>query len=306
VIASLRAVGPERRRRVPGGRAGHPAPASRQAAEQGTTTVDELARRHRGVGDPCSSRFLSNSDGDVRWYASTRADPSVPSPPDLRSPRLSAALALGALLLAGCPSLLTTGPARTVPKGELQETIALGAYRTVLITESTAGVERDTEWMPLLEGSARWGLSDGADLGVRLGLGGASLGPRFQLVRSASVDRGVDVLLEPTLGVTGALPSARGGIVTGGYLSLALAVGINLGQGNQLVLTPRVAGVTDRFLGRYLLPGGSAALAIRVAGTDLRPWMVIPECGTAPVVRASGSSFDGPVAQCALGLAGPF
>lgn len=222
-------------------------------------------------------------------------------------PRSAAIVAWGALLLLpGCPSLLTTGPARTVPRGELQETIALGAYRTVLVSESTAGVERSGEWMPLVDAGVRYGLSDGADLGLRLGLGGASVGPHFQLVRSASIERGIDVLLEPTLGVTGVLPSARGGVVTGGYLSLALAVGINLGHGNQLVLTPRLAGVTDHFLGRYLLPGGAAALAIRVAGTDDRPWFVIPECGTAPVVGGSGSSFDGPLVQCALGLSGPF
>jgi hypothetical protein len=230
----------------------------------------------------------------------------VPLRPAVRHQRSRAILAVGALLLAGCPSLLTTGPARTVPQGETQATIALGAYRTVLVTDGTGGVERYGQWMPLVDGGMRHGLSDGADLGFRLGLGGISLGPHFQLVRSASVERGVDVLLEPTLGVTGVLPSANGGLVSGGYLSLAVAVGINLGQGNQLVLTPRLAAVTDRYLGRYLLPGGSAALAIRVAGTDARPWLVIPECGTAPVVGGSQSSFDGPVVQCALGLAGPY
>jgi hypothetical protein len=193
-----------------------------------------------------------------------------------------------------------------VPPGETQATLALGAYRTVLVSESTGGVERDGQWMPLFDGGVRHGLSDGADLGFRIGLGGVSLGPHFQLLRSASIERGVDVLLEPTLGATGVLPTGHGGFVSGGYLSLAVAVGINLGQGNQLVLTPRFAAVTDRYLGRYLLPGGSAALAVRVAGTDARPWFVIPECGTAPVVGGSASSFDGPVVQCALGVAGPY
>lgn len=225
---------------------------------------------------------------------------------DLRPLCARAIVALGALLLPGCPSLLATGPARTVPPGETQATIALGAYRTVLVSESTGGVERSGEWMPLLDGGVRHGLTDGADLGFRLGLGGMSVGPRLQLVRSASVERGVDVLLEPTIGVTGVLPSERGGLVSGGYVSLALAVGLNLGEGHQLVLTPRLAAVTDHYLGRYVLPGGSAALAIRVAGTNDRPWLLIPECGTAPVVGGSASSFDGPVVQCALGVAGPY
>jgi len=215
------------------------------------------------------------------------------------------ALALLALHLVGCPSLLTMGPARTVAKGEQQAYVALGAYRTVLVSSSTSGDERTREWMPLLEAGSRFGLSDRADLGLRVGLGGLSIGPRLQVARSDAPDTGVDVLLEPTLGLTGALPGARGGIFTGGYGALALAVGLNLGRASQLVLTPRIAAVGDDFLGRYLLPGGSVALVLRIAGSDDRPWFLVPECGTA-AVTGGARSFGGPNVQCALGLAGPW
>jgi hypothetical protein len=214
-----------------------------------------------------------------------------------------AALALVALLATDCPSLLTMGPARTVPRDEQQEWIAAGAYRTVLVTSSTAGIDRSTEWMPLLDGGARFGLTDTIDLSARVGLGGASLGPRFQLFRSASPDSGVDLLLEPSIGLTGALPSARGGIVTGGYAALALALGMNLGDGHQIVLTPRIAAVGDDILGRYTMLGGSAALVLRAGGTDARPWYLVPECGSAAV--RGGHAFSGPNIQCALGLAWP-
>jgi len=197
------------------------------------------------------------------------------------------------------------GPARTVPRGEHQSYLALGAYRTVLVTSSTAGDERTREWMPLLEAGGRLGLSDRADLGLRVGLGGLSIGPRFQLARSQVPDAGLDVLLEPSLGLTGALPGARGGILTGVYGALALAVGLNLERGSQIVLTPRVAAVGDDFLGRYLLLGGSLALVLRVAGSDHRPWFLVPECGAA-AVRGGARSFAGPNVQCALGLSGPW
>ncbi|MBI5066695.1 MAG: hypothetical protein HZB56_00535 [Deltaproteobacteria bacterium] len=227
-------------------------------------------------------------------------------------PRARAAPAAGRIALvllglhaAGCPSLHTMGPARTVPVGERQTYLAVGAYRTVLVSSSTAGDERTREWLPLLDAGVRFGLSERADLGMRLGLGGASIGPRFQVARSDTQDSGIDVLLEPSLGLTGALPSARGGVLTGVYLGLALPVGINLGGGSQLVLTPRAAAVADDLLGHYGLAGGSVALVLRIGGSDARPWFLVPECASA-AVRGGVTSFGGPNVQCALGLLGPW
>lgn len=215
------------------------------------------------------------------------------------------ALALGTLLLAGCPSLLTASRARTVRPGTTEGWLALGAYRTVLVGDTTEGAERRREWMPLLDAGVRVGLTEHIDLGGRLGLGGASLAVRFQLLRSASPDTGIDLLLEPSLGATGVLPSARGGVLSGGYAALALPVGVNLGGGSQLVLAPRIAAVSDDFLGTYALPGGSLALALAIAGSPERPWLLIPECGSA-TVRGGDGSFGGPILQCALGLSGPW
>jgi hypothetical protein len=221
------------------------------------------------------------------------------------TPRSSGAgLALLALLQVGCPSLLTMGPARTVAPGSSESYLAAGAYRTVLVT-GTNPTERTTEWMPLFDAGLRVGLNERMDLGARIGLGGGSIGPRVQLVRASSTDAGVDLLIEPSFGVTGVLPGAHGGIVTGTYVALALPFGVNLGRGSQLVLTPRFARVFDRFVGDVNMPGGSVALVLRVAGSDSQPWFIIPECGAA-AVRGLGRSFDGPALQCALGLAGPW
>ncbi len=214
------------------------------------------------------------------------------------------ALALSALLLGGCPTLLTTSRARTAPPGTTEAWVAVGAYRTVLVNGTSSGTERSLQWMPLFDFGARIGLGERSDLSLRLGLGGASVGPRFQLHRSASPDAGIDILVEPSLGVTGVLPSERGGIVSGGYAALALPVGFNLGDGAQLVLTPRVALVSDRYLGRYAMPGGSVALAIPVGGTREHPWLLVPECGLADL-RGGDGSFGGPNLQCGLGLAWP-
>lgn len=213
--------------------------------------------------------------------------------------------ALLALLLAGCPSLLTMGPARTVPKGSTESWVAVGAYRTILVTKNDPTQERTAEWMPLVDVGARIGLGGSVDLGFRAGLGSASIGPRFQLVRAASIESGVDLQLEPSLGVTGVLPGGKDSIISGFSAALALPFGLNLGHGSQLVLTPRVAQIFDRAIGDVTMPGGSVALVLRVGGTDEQPWFIIPECG-ASTVSGLGRAFDGPNLQCALGLAGPF
>lgn len=215
---------------------------------------------------------------------------------------LPAALVLP--LLAGCPAFTSMGPARTVPRGESHRWASLGAYRTVLVTSNPpAPDERSEVWLPLLEVGVRFGLSESADLTLRAGTGGASIAPRFQLRRSPDPESGVDVLVEPSVGFTGLLAGSQHDVVTGVSVGLALPVGVNLGSGHQLVLTPRAAGMTGSALGGGLLAGGSAGFVLRIADGARGPWYLVPECGLAHV--QGGRDWGGPMVQCALGLAGP-
>ncbi len=213
---------------------------------------------------------------------------------------------LALLALAGCPAFTAMGPARTVGPGSSQTWVSAGAYRTILVSGTPPGpVDRSVEWLPLIETGLRLGLSDSVDLTLRAGTGGASIGPRIQLVRSAKEDSGVDLLLETSVGWTSLLAGSSDDRVSGACAGLALPLGVNLGGGSQVVATPRVAVVRDAVLGAATLAGGSLALVLRTGGPAGRPWYLVPECGVAKV-SGDGLSFEGPVLQCALGLVGPW
>jgi hypothetical protein len=221
------------------------------------------------------------------------------------SARLAGPALAALLLLAGCPSLTVMGPARTVPKGDVHGFFALGAYRTTLVSTTSSGTERTVLDLPLFEFGARFGVTEQVDLGLRGGFGFAAVVPRFQLLRSASPDSGIDLLLETSLGLSGLARSSKDTGSQGGFGGLALALGINLGHGHQLVLAPRATYLSEKSQGSVMLLGGSLGLPLRVAGTDERPWYLVPECGSANV-SGQPQDFKGPLLQCALGLLGPW
>jgi len=209
------------------------------------------------------------------------------------------------VLAAGCPAFTSMGTARTLSPGSSQTWVSAGVYRTTLVSGTPPGtVERSEAWLPLVEAGLRFGLVDRLDLTLRAGTGGGALEPRIQLLRSATVDSGVDLLLVPSIGWTSLFATNRDDVVSGVAGGLALPIGLNLGDGSQLVATPRISWVSDALLGGTMLAGGSLGLVLHVGGDASRPWYVIPECGVAGV-SGGGRSFDGPVVQCALGLAGP-
>lgn len=216
------------------------------------------------------------------------------------SPRGLPVLRLSLVLLAGCPSLLTMGPARTVPPGKAQEFVSAGAYRATLVSGTPPEpVDRSVEWIPFAEAGVRFGLGESVDLSIRAGTGGGSIGPRIQVLRSASQDSGVDVLVDPSIGWTGFFPGDREGVVTGMTVSLALPVGWNIGGGSQLVLSPRVALVNDRAVGPDAMAGASLGLVLAL-GTGPGSWLLSPECAL-----ASSRRTGDPVLQCGLGLFWP-
>ncbi|HSN92047.1 MAG TPA: hypothetical protein VLS93_12530 [Anaeromyxobacteraceae bacterium] len=224
---------------------------------------------------------------------------------DRAARRLLRILAVALLpLLPACPSFTTMGPARTVPRGEAQSFVSGGAYRTTLISGEPPFETREETWLPLFEAGARLGLADRVDLELRAGTGGAAIGPRFQLARSPTDDAGVDLLVATELGFSGvALGDA--GVVSGFTAGLALALGVNLGGGSQVVLGPRAAFMNDELVGRSTFLGGSLALVLALGGRTGRRWYLVPECAVAAVEGGTSASFDGPVVQCALGLVGP-
>lgn len=213
-------------------------------------------------------------------------------------PHALAALA-AASLLAGCPSLTTVGPARTVGRGQVRAWMQLGAYGATVETESTAGVEREKLWSPQLDAGVSIGVSEAVDVSARAWLGGGSLSARLQLLRSASIDSGVDVAVEPAFGYTAIALDER---VSGVFGGLSMPVGLNVGSGSQIVAAPRIYWMHDRVMGNATLAGGSLGLAIRLPSSSGAERYVVPECGVVAPLGGPTGEFAGPLTQCGVGF----
>lgn len=132
-------------------------------------------------------------------------------------------VALGALLLAGCYSFTTLGRARTVAAKHVE---VFGAPEALIVTSGSGASVR-----PVADVGVRYGATDDVELDARLTTFGLTLGPRVQLVRSASPDSGVDLLLAPAIAWT--YPDKLA-------LEVPVAFGWNVGNGHQLVVAPRL------------------------------------------------------------------
>lgn len=192
--------------------------------------------------------------------------------------RLAYAVTLAVVApLTGCASFSTMGLARTMNKGGIQGWVAPGGGGAIA-TESGTSVGAG---YPLLEGGIRYGVTDNVELGAKLGFDGITLQSKFGLVRSPTMEHGVDLSVAPQVGFIGYGASTSGsgsssssfvGVLTA---QLPILFGIDFG-GHELVFGPRVvdqvlfgnfssgtsggSGVAD-----LLYVGGSIGFAIRVS-----------------------------------------
>lgn len=211
----------------------------------------------------------------------------------------------GALFLGGCASFSTMSTARTVAPDTTQTWVAPEFVGMTIDTGSGSGNEAIS--VPQFEVGVRRGISDGVELGAKLWLLGAAFEGKFQLLRSATEDAGIDVALAPAIGWLGFNSGDGDGFnVVTGYLSLP--VGVNMAGGSQLVLTPKA--IYQRYMAKsgadtgsvsIMFLGGSAGFALKVGTTYILPEISVMQ----PVVQGdAGESmyYDGVVFQGGVGL----
>ncbi|HEY1957512.1 MAG TPA: hypothetical protein VGH28_17960 [Polyangiaceae bacterium] len=218
--------------------------------------------------------------------------------------------------LTGCASFSTFGLARTMNKGGIQGWVAPGGGGAVATaTGATGGVG-----YPMLEGGVRYGVTDNVELGAKLGFDGFTLQGKFGLVRSPSMDHGVNLSVAPQVGFIGFGASASGGGSSSstfvGVLTAQLPIlfGIDFG-GHELVFGPRVvdqvlfgdvgtsSGGGGSGTANLLYVGGSIGFAIRVS-----PYVrIMPEVAVGVPVYESiadvgSSALGGLVFQGGIGF----
>jgi hypothetical protein len=186
------------------------------------------------------------------------------------------------------------GLARTLDKGHVQGYITPGIIGAA--GGGTGGVA------PMFEGGIKYGITDNAEIGARLGLSGLSLQGKFSLMRSPTMDTGLDMALAPEIG--GVFYGATGGASSGGggalSFALPLLIGFNMG-GHQFILGPKLAdsliwgGVSSGGAGgsttiNVLMGGASVGFALKV-GDSFR---LLPEVSALyPIVGAASTSVGG-------------
>lgn len=216
-------------------------------------------------------------------------------------------LRLGLLLVValssmGCPSISTTGLARTLNRGAVQGWASLegGGILAPVPMASTGGVPASTlegTGYPMVQGGVRFGASDHVELGGRIGLSGIGIEGKFALARSPTMDTGINVSIAPQVGFFGI---TLGGIF-GGVLSaqLPVLIGIDFG-GHELVLGPKLhnqlyffganAGVGSSNITVDLLSAGASVGFAINAG----PVRIVPEVSFIVPFFASGAVTGAP------------
>jgi hypothetical protein len=185
--------------------------------------------------------------------------------------------------LLGCASVTNVQRADTLGKGNFQVGVEPGVQAAAA---GTAFVP-----YPHLDGSIRFGVSEGVDLGLRAGWSFLELQGKFLVTRPG--DPNYAVSIAPTVG--GIFVGAAG--ASAGLLNFGLPVLVGFKFGlNELVLGPRLqgyyvfgsGGTSSTSVGGLILAGGgSVGFAISVAETVA----IMPELGV--VVPFAGSATVG-------------
>jgi hypothetical protein len=162
-----------------------------------------------------------------------------------------------AIISAGCASLSNMQTADTLGRGNFQ----VGVETGVLSAASTSAPVGDgnPSWLPHVDVSARFGVSEGVDLGLRAGLSFLELQGKFLFTKPGER---IAVSFAPTAGglLLGGSASTSSSLV--GLLNIALPVliGFKTSGGSEFVLGPRVQNLV-------LLAGTSTVYGVGVGGS---------------------------------------
>lgn len=225
-------------------------------------------------------------------------------------------LPLAVLVTSGCASTSTMGLARTLNKGAFQGWVAAEGGGIIAAGASPGSPASGTGY-PMVEGGVRVGASDHVELGARLGFNGLGIEGKFALLRSPTMDTGVNLSLNPMIGFFGiALGSLFGGNLS---FQVPLLIGIDF-SGHELVFGPRIydqiyfGGIAGTGTGtgsaaiNLLSAGGSVGIALKAGPLRILPEfsVLVPFLATGGVTGgggvASGAGVGGFIFQAGIGL----
>jgi len=216
------------------------------------------------------------------------------------------------LLLAGCPTFSNLKTARALDEGEFQFTVAPEIEGASIPSSSANGITGSTFVAPQIEVAARYGITDGFDIGAKLWIAGAELDTTISLIRGGFFD----LALAPGVGFLGI--GAGSGSTSGSLFEvpiyIPLLAGLNLGYGHQFVFgveaIPNIVfasatstsddGTTTSSSGTSveLFLGGTVGFSFKI-GSSFR---IMPELNVfVPVVTASANNGS---SASELGLGG--
>lgn len=215
---------------------------------------------------------------------------------------LRVASPLVVLLLSGCASVSTMGLARTLNKGAVQGWVAPGGGG-VLAIASTPGAAAPGIGYPMVEGGVRFGVTDHFELGGKLGFSGIGIEGKIGLIRTPTMDSGVNLSLNP--GATFVGIGVNNVFVGTVSFHLPVLIGIDF-AGHELVIGPRLidqvvigsSGASGTSL-NILYGGGSLGVALRVSPG----FRILPEFSFGVPFFVSGSTTGGGTTS-ALGAGG--
>jgi hypothetical protein len=199
------------------------------------------------------------------------------------------------LAVTGCMSFNSMQTARTMGKGKFEVELEPSV---VADTRGGVGAQGNV--------SARGGVSDGIDIGGRLGMAGVQIEPKFSLTSPSS--HFFHLSLAPSLtynfftngGPHSQLTPAPSEVAPVGEpfnLQLPLLIGFETGGGSEIVLSPRVA-MPFAANGVALFAGGSIGYRIQIG----KVFRLHPEVGVLFPVAGAQRDFP-PVIQGGLGFA---
>lgn len=124
------------------------------------------------------------------------------------------------------------GAARTLDKGQAQFMMAAEVLNAPTGTLISGVVDRFT--YPQAELGLRYGIFDRLEIGAKAWLIGGGLDLKIALLRSPTMEEGIDVSIDPGIGVL-----SLSGLSSSSTLTFPVLVGFNVGGGNQLVVGPK-------------------------------------------------------------------
>lgn len=180
------------------------------------------------------------------------------------------AAAIVGLVASGCASFSTLDRARTLDRGRVRITPAVGTIGSV--------AEGGAAFHPRFELAAGYGAEEGVEVFGKAWYAGITGGTKLQVLRSRSESSGVDVAFAPAVGWQWSDKLS---------FELPLLVGINFGERSQVVLAARPS-----YLGWFGAGGLARPVSFVLVGGSIGVWWRLADAlALLPEVAWTGAAF---------------